>query len=154
MTGKILGYDTTSNTGTISGDDGKRYKFSKDDWKESTVARKEIKVDFDTAEDGIAKEIYQINDKMAENNDTLMGLLAIGITFFFGFIGTFVSRLVLAKQPRGKTIVPTLIHFVITILGLIPVLGWIIYLIGTGYYMYKNYILVTTDSYTLKNKYE
>lgn len=154
MTGKILGYDTTSNTGTVSGDDGKRYKFSKDDWKESTAAQKETKVDFDIAEDGTAKEIYQINDKMAENNDALMGLLAIGITFFFGFIGTFVSRLVLAKQPVGKTIVPTLIHFVITMLGLIPVLGWIIYLIGTGYYMYKNYILVTTDSYTLKNKYD
>jgi len=154
MTGKILGYDTPNNTGTISSDDGKRYKFSKDDWKENVAPQKEAKVDFDIAEDGTAKEIYQINDKMAENNDALTGLLAIGITFFFGFIGTFVSRLVLAKQPVGKTIVPTLIHFVITLLGLIPVLGWIIYLIGTGYYMYKNYILVTTDSYTLKNKYD
>ena len=154
MTGKILGYDTANSTGTVSGDDGKRYKFSKDDWKENAAPQKEAKVDFDIAEDGTAKEIYQINDKMAENNDTLMGLLAIGITFFFGFIGTFVSRLVLAKQPVGKTIVPTLIHFVITVLGFIPILGWIIYLIGTGYYMYKNYILVTTDSYTLKNKYD
>lgn len=154
MTGKILGYDTTSNTGSVSGDDGKRYKFSKDDWKENIAPQKETKVDFDIADDGTAKEIYQVNDKLAENNDTLMGLLAIGITFFFGFIGTFVSRIVLAKQPVGKTIVPTLIHFVITLLGLIPVLGWIIYLIGTGYYMYKNYILVTTDSYTLKNKYD
>ena len=154
MTGKILEYETSNSTGTVSGDDGKRYKFSKDDWKENIAPQKEAKVDFDIAEDGTAKEIYQINDKMAENNDTLMGLLAIGITFFFGFIGTFVSRLVLAKQPIGKTLVPTLIHFVISILFLIPILGWIIYLIGTGYYMYKNYILVTTDSYTLKNKYD
>jgi len=153
MTGKILGFDTVTNTGTVSGDDGKRYKFSKNDWKESKLPQKESKVDFDIAEDATAKEIYQINDKMAENNDILMGLLAIGITFFFGFIGTFVSRLVLAKQPVGKTIIPTLIHFVITMLGFIPVLGWIIYLIGTGYYMYKNYILIITDSYTLKNKY-
>jgi len=142
MTGKILGYDTVSNIGTVSGDDGKRYKFSKDDWKENTTIQKETKVDFNIAEGDIAKEIYQINDKMAENNDTLMGLLAIGITFFFAFIGTFVSRLVLAKQPVGKTIVPTLIHFVITMLGLIPILGWVIYLIGTGYYMYKNYKLL------------
>ncbi|PHS42232.1 MAG: hypothetical protein COB07_00395 [Sulfurovum sp.] len=153
MTGKILGFDITNNTGTVSGDDGKRYKFSKVDWKESVAPQKETKVDFDMGEDGTAKEIYQITDKVAENNDALMGLLAIGITFFFGFIGTFVSRLVLAKQPIEKTIVPTLIHFVITMLALIPILGWIIYLIGTGYYMYKNYILVTTDSYALKNKY-
>jgi len=142
MTGKILGYDTVSNIGTVSGDDGKRYKFSKDDWKENTIVQKETKVDFNIAEGDTAKEIYQINDKMAENNDTLMGLLAIGITFFFAFIGTFVSRLVLAKQPVGKTIVPTLMHFVITMLGLIPILGWVIYLIGTGYYMYKNYKLL------------
>ena len=154
MTGKILGYDTTSNTGTISGDNGERYKFSKAEWKESIAPQKETKVDFDIAEDGEAKDIYQVKDSAAENNDMLMGLVAIGITFFFGFIGTFISRLVLAKQPIGKTIVPTLIHFVITMLGLIPVLGWIVYLIGTGYYMYKNYILVTTDSYTLKNKYD
>lgn len=153
MTGKILGFDITNNTGTVSGDDGKRYKFSKVDWKESVAPQKETKIDFDIGEDGAAKEIYQITDKVSENNDALMGLLAIGITFFFGFIGTFVSRLVLAKQPIEKTIVPTLIHFVITMLALIPILGWIIYLIGTGYYMYKNYILVTTDSYTLKNKY-
>jgi len=154
MTGKILGYDTTTHTGTISGDDGKRYKFSKDDWKEGAAPQKETKVDFDIAEDNMAKDIYQVKDSAAENNDMLMGLIAIGITFFFGFIGTFVSRLVLAKQPIEKTIVPTLIHFIITILFLIPILGWMIYLIGTGYYMYKNYILVTTDSYTLKNKYD
>jgi len=153
MTGKILGFNIQDNAGTVSGDDGKRYKFKKEDWKEKSVPVKDNKVDFDVSTDGMAKEIYQISDKMAENNEMMMGLLAIGITFFFGFIGTFVSRLVLAKQPVGKTIVPTLIHFVITVLGLVPVLGWMLYLIGTAYYMYKNYILVTTDSYTLTNKY-
>ena len=154
MTGKILGFDTETNTGTISGDDGKRYKFEKQDWKESFAPQKDTKVDFDIAEDDSAKEIYKINDKLAEQNDTLMGLLAVGITFFFGFIGTFISRLVLAKQPVGKTVVPTLIHFVITLFWLIPLVGWIVYFIGSGYFMYKNYKLVTTDSYTLKNKYE
>lgn len=154
MTGKILGYDTATNTGTISGDDSKRYKFSKDEWKESVAPQKETKVDFDIAEDNMAKDIYQVKDSAAENNDMLMGLVAIGITFFFAFIGTFISRLVLAKQPVGKTIVPTLIHFVITLLGLIPILGWIIYFIGTGYYMYKNYMLVTADSQAVQNKYD
>jgi len=153
MTGKILGFDTANNTGTVSGDDGKRYKFSKDDWKESTAPQKETKVDFDIAEDGVAKDIYQVRDSVSENNDTLMGLLAIGITFFFGFIGTFVSRLVLSKQPVAKTIMPTLIHFIITLAVLVPVLGWVIYLVGTVYYMVKNYQLVVNDSYTLSNKY-
>ncbi len=75
-----------------------------------------------------------------------MGLLAIGITFFFGFIGTFVSRLVLSKQSVGKTIIPTLIHFIVTLAILIPIFGWIIYLIGTLYYMIKNYQLVVSNS--------
>jgi len=154
MIGRILGYDMSSNMGTISSENGARYKFSKEEWKENTVPQKEMKVDFEIGDENSAKDIYLIRDREAENSSMLLGLVVVGITFFFGFIGTFVSRLVLAKQPVGKTIVPTLIHFVITLLGLIPVLGWIIYLIGTGYYMYKNYILVTTDSYTLKNKYD
>ena len=153
MTGKILGFNTTDNTGTLSGDDGKRYKFSKGAWKENNAPQKDVKVDFDINEDGTAGDIYQIKDDIAMNNNTMMGLLAIGITFFFGFIGTFVSRLVLSHQPIGKTVVPTLIHFVITLLGFIPILGWIIYLVGTGYYMYKNYLLVINDSYILSNKY-
>jgi len=37
MTGKILGFDTKENMGTISSDDGKRYKFQKVDWKEEGV---------------------------------------------------------------------------------------------------------------------
>lgn len=67
MTGKILGFDTKENMGTISSDDGKRYKFTKTDWKEEGAPLKETKVDFDIADDGTAKEIYQISDKMAEN---------------------------------------------------------------------------------------
>ncbi len=153
MTGKILGFDISTNIGTILGDNGERYKFTKEDWKENVPPQKEAKVDFDINEDGTASEIYQISEAMAENNEMMMGLLAVGITFFFGFIGTFVTRLVLAKQPLGKTILPTFIHFIITVLFLIPLFGWIIYLIGTIYYMVKNYKLVVNDSYTLTNKY-
>jgi hypothetical protein len=153
MTGKILGFDISSNEGVISSDDGKRYKFSKSEWKDDEIPQKDIKIDFDIADGDIAKDIYIIRDKEAENNETLMGLLAVGITFFFGFIGTFVTRLVLAKQPFGKTIIPTLIHLIITIAVIVPLLGWAVYLIGTLYYMIKNYKLVTTDSYTLTNKY-
>jgi len=88
-----------------------------------------------------------LSDKYTtKNNDMLIGLLVVGITFFLGFIGTFVSRLVFAKQPIGRTIAPTLIHFIITILIIIPILGWIVYMAGTMYYMYKNYKLVTIDS--------
>lgn len=142
MTGKILGFDIASNEGTISGDDGKRYKFTKEVWKDSQVPMKELKVDFDVNEQGEAHDIYTVRNVQEENSNTLMGLLAVGITFFFGFIGTFVSRLVLAKQSAGQTIAPTAIHFIVTLLVLVPVIGWIVYLGGTVYYMIKNYQLV------------
>lgn len=70
-----------------------------------------------------------------------MGVVAIAITFFFGFIGTLVSRLVISKQSAGAALVPTLIHFVITLTLLIPVLGLLIYFGGTIYYMVVNYKL-------------
>jgi len=168
MTGKILGFDTQNNVWKILGDDGKRYSFSKKDWKERINPEKEALVEFNISENNLATDIHQTSDKtgksnekpesktlentnqtdvnQTKNNDMLIGLLAVVITFFLGFIGTFISRLVLAKQPVGKTIVPTLIHFILTIIVIVPILGWIIYMAGTLFYMYKNYKLVTIDS--------
>jgi hypothetical protein len=106
-----------------------------------------MKVDFETNDEGNAKDIYLVKDQVAENTSTLLGLVAVGITFFFGFVGTFISRLFIAKQPIGSTIVPTAIHFLITILLFIPIIGWLIYLGGTFYYMYNNYQLSTQPAY-------
>jgi len=147
MTGRILGYDSTDNTGVISVDNGTRYKFTKEDWKETTPPRKELHVDFEATEDNTAKDIYIVADILAENTNTLLGLIAVGITFFFGFIGTFISRLFIAKEPLENTIFPTIVHFIITISVAIPLIGWIIYFIGTCYYMYKNYMLITEQEY-------
>jgi hypothetical protein len=152
MTGKILGYDVSTEVGTISGEDGKRYKFTKENWKENNIPIKEAKVDFDVSQEGNAVDIYQVRDTVAENNDTMMALIAIAITFFFGFIGTFVSLGVLAKQPVGKAIMPTVLHFLATLLALIPIVGWFIYILVTLYYMFKNYKAVV-NSTNLENKY-
>ena len=147
MIGRILGYDTSDNTGIISSDNGTRYKFTKENWKENSTPQKEMKVDFEATEENTAKDIYIIQDQLVENTNTLLGLIAVGITFFFGFIGTFISRLFIAREPFGSVILPTLIHFVITALVVIPLFGWIIYFIGTCYYMYKNYKLVTQPQF-------
>jgi len=144
MIGKILGFD--GKTGTISAENGSRYTFLKENFKESSQPQKDMKVDFEIDDEGNAKDIYVIKDQVAENTSTLLGLITVGITFFFGFIGTFVSRVFLAKQSIGSAIVPTAIHFFITILVFIPFLGWIIYLAGTFYYMYKNYQLTLSAS--------
>lgn len=44
--GKILGFDATTNIGSIYGDNGQRYAFSKEDWKEISLPAKDQKVDF------------------------------------------------------------------------------------------------------------
>ena len=142
MTGRILGYDNSSNEGTISADNGSRYKFSKEEWRDNSAPQKEMKVDFEI-DDNNAKDIYVVKDQAVESNTMVLGLAAVAITFFFGFIGTLVSRLFLAKQSFGESLVPTAIHFVLTLLVLIPILGWFIYMVGTVYYMYKNYMLIT-----------
>ncbi len=144
MTGRILGFDNSSNTGTISGDDGNRYDFNKESFKEDVELKKDLKVDFNIDDENKAVDIYTVRDHAQENANTAFGLVAIALTFFFGFIGTLISRVALAKQSFGTAIIPTLIHFVITLLIFIPILGWFVYIIGTGYYMYKNYILTTT----------
>lgn len=147
MTGRVLGYDSTDSTGVISVDNGTRYKFTKENWKETTVPKKELLVDFVASTNNTAEEIYLVADTLVENTNTLLGLIAIAITFFFGFIGTFISRLFIAKEPLGNTIFPTIMHFIITICVAIPLIGWIIYFLGTCYYMYKNYLLVTEPEF-------
>jgi hypothetical protein len=144
MIGKILGYDSVSESGTISADNGSRYTFTKEEWKDNISVQKDMKIDFEIDDNNKAKDIYIVKDQVAENTNTLLGLIAVGITFFFGFIGTFVSRLFIAKESIGSVILPTIIHLIITILVLIPIIGWLIYIVGTLYYMYKNYMLVTS----------
>jgi len=147
MTGKILGYDTASKTGVILTDSETRYKFTSEDWKENTPPQKDLTVDFEASQNNTAKDIYTIKDQLIENTNTLLGLIAVAITFFFGFIGTFISRLFIAREPLGSVIIPTLMHFIITALVIVPMIGWLIYFIGTCYYMYKNYMLVTKPEY-------
>lgn len=141
MTGIILVFNNSSNQGIISAVNGQRYSFMKEDYNEQSLPAKNIKVDFEVTEENKAIDIYTVRDHFQENTNTILGIVALGITFFLGFIGTLISRVAIAKESFGAAIIPTIIHFVITILIFIPVVGWLIYIMGTGYYMYKNYIL-------------
>lgn len=140
MKGYILNFDAHSKMGTISGIDGIRYSFEESQWKDNISPVKDQEVDFIALENN-ATEIYVIKNSSSENTSILLGLVAIAITFFFGFIGTFVSRLVISKKSFGSSIVPALLHLVSVVLIFIPILGWIIYFAITIYFMYKNYKL-------------
>jgi len=138
MIGKVLGYDKATGEGVITSENGERYSFKKENWKESNPPKKDMTVDFVASEDR-AEDIYISKDIKEENSKTLLALVAVAITFFFGFIGTFVSRVFIANENIDRVILPTVIHFLITFLVVIPFIGWILYLIGNLYYMYQNY---------------
>lgn len=57
MKGTILDFSVQSNTGIISGDDGKRYSFAGAEWKDSAPPVKGMTVDFEPKEN-LATSVY------------------------------------------------------------------------------------------------
>ena len=47
MKGEVIDYSSESGEGAISGDDGKRYYFTKAEWKSTAFPMAEVRVDFD-----------------------------------------------------------------------------------------------------------
>ena len=70
-----------------------------------------------------------------------IGIIAGVLTFFLGFIGTFIVRLAIAKQPLGKVLLPTFIHFLLNAAVVIPVVGVVIALLANIYYVWVNFII-------------
>jgi hypothetical protein len=144
MKGKILGYDSNSCEGAIIGEDKNRYTFELSEWKGSGTPKAETPVDFIT-NDGYAQKLYPVSNE-SDNSKTILGLIALLITFFLGFIGTLIARLALAKQPFSEVIVPVAIHAGITLCLFIPFIGWFIYILTNIYFMVRNYQLVNMNT--------
>ena len=141
MIGYILGYDEKEQKGAISSLSDKRFSFELKEWRENFLPNRGVRGDFIPNEDR-AKEIYLAKkSQLAIDNHLLFGAIAIIATFTFGFLGTFFSRLVFAKQSFSKIIVPVLLHAASAFFLFIPLFGWSIYLIITIYFAYTNFIL-------------
>ena len=59
MKGQILDFSIQNGGGLISGEDGKRYPFKSEEWKEQGVPTRGMKVDFDVDETGQAVALYK-----------------------------------------------------------------------------------------------
>lgn len=140
MQGKIIHYSPAEQSGIIGGSDGLHYTFYLSEWKGTVDPKDETIIDFVT-NNSMAISIVPIRDSDAEERKKLYGILVLLITFFLGFIGTLISRLVFANLSASKIIFPTLIHAILTACFFIPVIGWVFYVICTIYFMYKNYKL-------------
>ena len=91
MKGQVLGFD--GNNGVITTEDGKRYNFTKEDWKESQTPNKGDKVDF-TAQEDNAKDIYLIeasSNSLQLPTETKQILSQAGLFAGLGIIGIFLG---------------------------------------------------------------
>ena len=126
MRGRVLRYSFQSNTGAISGDDGTRYTFSNEDWKEEYPPKQDMYVDFDVRsghgdQSNRAIEIFVVSEPPAqhsapaqpqiatptEKNKIAAGLLAIllgglGIhKFYLGHAGIGILYLLVTVLTLG-----------------------------------------------------
>ena len=73
----------------------------------------------------------------------LVGIIAGLVTFFLGFIGTFIVRLAIVRDPFVKTLLPTFIHFLLNAAVIIPVIGVVIAVIANIYFVWVNFKMAT-----------
>lgn len=114
MRGRILGFDLRTNDGQISGEDGQRYPFTGQEWKQRVPPRQGQTVDFEIG-DGRALSIYSLgggNPLEGDKNKIVAALLA----FFLGAFG--VHKFYLGRTGAGLTML---------ICGTI---GWLLFLPG------------------------
>ena len=114
MRGRLLGFDTRSDAGQISGDDGRRYPFTSADWRPRTPPRSGQSVDFDIADDR-AIDIYSLGGggmAVGDRNRIVAALLA----FFLGVLG--LHKFYLGRTTAG----------VLMLIG--GTLGWLVFFPG------------------------
>ena len=130
MRGTILGYDNLRAEGSISGEDGNRYRFAGAEWKsEGSQLQEGTPVDFDPA-DGIAKEVYldpvvlrtqrPAGTMRAETKSPIVaGILAL----LFGGLG--VHKFYLGYTGEGVALLAATVISVLTtmiLIGIIPLM--------------------------------
>jgi len=65
MKGKILNYEKGKGVGIISTENGERYSFDVQQWKEKSSIERGMSVDFEISSEGFAKEIFLLDDNKA-----------------------------------------------------------------------------------------
>ena len=85
MRGKVIHYDWSASTGMISGDDGKRHYFSKDEWKSGNEPVNGLMVDFVVQGVDQATEVIAITH--FANDDAADWLVTLLLCIFLGYFG-------------------------------------------------------------------
>ena len=154
--GTILDFTVQTNSGIISGDDGKRYSFQGSEWKEAgKFPSKGMRVDF-SPQSGQAASIYLAHgtvntaasgDEKRECNRLTAGLLAIflgclGIhKFYMGQSQTGILYIVLGVITCG---------FGFTVTAIIGIVEGIVYLSMTQVEFERKYLSTPEKTFTPK----
>jgi uncharacterized membrane protein len=99
MQGTIIGFDPDTNTGAISGEDGRRYDFVRLEWRGAGAPQRGMAVDF-LAIGSEARQIYPAAPQfdLAEGDGAklvyflYLASLIVGITAVIGVVIAYVNR--------------------------------------------------------------
>lgn len=131
MKGKVLIFDETTLSGKISGFDGNRYSFVRQEWQSDTPPKNGTEVDFEISEGNFAKEILVVKNSSSGTGKSRVVYVLLGLFFgCFGIHNFYATRTKFA-----------VIQLIITV-----VLGWLIIgVVITGIWALAEVITVTED---------
>ncbi len=123
MKGRLLDFSIQTNSGIISGDDGNRYTFTGDQWKENTTPERGTYVDFEIR-DTEALGVYRALGAPAGGSGSLSGSRGQNIEgekdrVAAGVLGILLGGLGIHKFYLGYT-KEGIIHLVVFFVGMIP----------------------------------
>lgn len=87
MLGRIIFYDWSTNTGIISGNNGNRYYFVRDNWQDNREPMTGVMVDFVVIDTDKADEIIAISKYISSNDDSSDWLVTLLLCIFLGAFG-------------------------------------------------------------------
>ena len=136
MIGRILEYNKKMQEGVISGEDGNRYTFNSDDWKNALNPYKNQKVDF-LIEEGHAKEVYLVEEEELDNKNNFLPIISVilsvvGIWFvlciFISLVTLFIAKHNIKKNPKkysgnGLTNIALTINIIILSFYALSIIG-------------------------------
>lgn len=128
MKGSVLSFDVKSDTGVISGDDGRQHPFVLDEWQAGEPPGAGLQVAFDVGDDGRASGIVRAVVERSGKSRIVAAMLA-------AFLGAFgVHKFYLgARLPGGIMLAVALIGLLLTavptlFVGLIAFAEFILYM--------------------------